>query len=240
MASSSRHELEFGDPAVFDRNRTPHHKDMLLSEMSFYTVINASSLIGWIVLGTAAFALRGWTPSESWHGLALIGVVLASMIVGSIITTKFRSWKVSALAYLGLIAAPLGLLFGPYVLDVGGKNMAYPLLATTALTVIMTLIGRAIPADLEQKSFGVMIVLLLSMYVTVLFVAVTSGTSTGVMIIMAVIGIVIFSLGLVYNANRSKFVPKTLGNAVHIGMQNFLETVNIVLRLAQIFRRVHS
>lgn len=241
MARNGRRDIEFGDPAVFDRQLKPHSKDVFLQKISFYAATNVSTIIGWIVLCATAYALRGWTPDVKWHYFVVVGVVLVSMIAGSIIAVKSESWKVSTFAYLGLIAAPLGVLFGPFVLAVGVENMIYAVVATAAWTVVLTLFGLGVKTDLEHMGFGGALTGVLAIYLLVSLVLfkLTAVNATA-MIIMAVIGIAIFSLGLVYNVNRSKFVPKTLDNAVDIGMQNFLETVNIALRLAQILRHVRS
>lgn len=238
---ADKRDIEFGDPAVFDRHPKPHWKDVFLGEISFYVATNISTIVGWVVLCASAYALRGWTPDKLWHYFVVVGVVLMSMIAGSVIAVKSESWKVSAFAYLGLIAAPLGVLFGPFVLNVGVENMIYAMAATAAYTVLLTLIGLAIPADLERMGFGTGLTVMLGIYllVSIVLIKVTAVNPT-VAIWVAAIGIVIFSAGLVYNVNRSKFVPRTLDNAVDIGMQNFLETVNIALRLAQILRHVRA
>jgi len=235
--AKKRRDLGFGDPAVFDRSPVVHPKSVFLDKAPFYAAMNISTLLGWLVLGVAAFLLRNWLPSQTWHYYIGIAAVFISMIAGSIIAIQSASWKISGLAYLSLIAAPLGLLFGPLVLNVGVTNMVYALVGTAAWSVFMTLIGLAIKSDLQRLGFDVVISVLLLVYVAASVVVLILWKPTPTWIItMASIGIVIFSLGLVYNANRSKFVPKTLDRAVDLGMQNFLETVNIALRVMQILK----
>lgn len=227
--------------AVFEdrRDMRPNYGDVRISRTAYYAVIVAGVFAGYGVMAGMAVALRGWLPSGLMPYIALLIAVFVLMILGGILAVKSNNWIVSLFAYLGLVAAPFGSLFGPFVKEIGTANVVAAAIITACVTVILGLIGLAIPTDLGNTAFRGFLTVCLWIFVVMSFVTIKLQLNSATFfIVLACVGIVLFGLMLIFDFNRSKFIPSTLDNAVDVSLFVFLDSLNLLLRIASILARL--
>jgi FtsH-binding integral membrane protein len=238
MASSrdrNRDGLAFGDQdRVFDRTGTNRSGGRVLDAPTFYLVAIISTVLGYGAMAVTAYLTRDWDPQPLWYIAALIGV-LVSMIAGSAYAIKSQSWLPSLMAYLILVAGAFGLLFGPFVNTVGAETLVPAAIITGALMVALCLIGLAIPADLHNTWFSKMLDLALLGYLFFSMIMImVAKNNPGTVLLVAYIGIGLFALITVRDMNRAKYIAyKDMDNAVDVGLQMWLNSINILLRVMQ-------
>lgn len=240
MASSSDRRrsdgLTFGDQDhVFDRTGANRSGGRVLDAPTFYLVAIISTVLGYGAMAVTAYLFRDWNPGTLWYIAALLGV-LVSMIAGSTYAIKSQSWFPSLLAYLTLVAGAFGILFGPFVRVVGVETLAPGLVITTALMVALCLIGLAIPADLHRTWFSAALDLALLGYLFFsMAMIVFAKSNPGTILLVAYIGIGLFALITVRDMNRAKYIRvKDMDNAVDVGLQMWLNSINILIRVMQV------
>ncbi len=224
--------------AFFTRrqNEREHYQHVDLSKLAYYGTITVGVVLGYVTMAMVAVMFRGWQPQETLPYLAVLAAVLVSMGCGTIIADRSRSWVVSGLAYLGMIAGPIGILFGPFVQIVGANNVVLAIVLVAIYVVIVGQIGLGIRTNLQQTFFPKLITGALLLFVVVSFVTLEmQATNTTFFVVLALVGIVIFTMSIAYTFNCAKFIPHTLDNAVDTSMMVFLDSLNIVLRAAAIF-----
>ncbi|HKX23716.1 MAG TPA: Bax inhibitor-1 family protein [Candidatus Saccharimonadales bacterium] len=227
--------LAFGDQdRVFDRTGTNRSGGRVLEAPTFYLVAIISTVLGYGAMAVTAYMFRDWDPGTLWYIAALVGV-LVSMIAGSAYAIKSQSWFASLLAYLTLVAGAFGILFGPFVREVGAETLAPAAIITAALMVALCLIGLAIPADLHNTWFSKALDLALLGYLFFSMAMIPSAKNNpSTILLVAYIGIGLFALITVRDMNRAKYIAhKDMDNAVDVGLQMWLNSVNILLRIMQ-------
>ncbi len=228
--------LAFGDEGVvFDRTGTNTSRGRVLDAPTFYLVAIISTILGYGAMAVTAYLARNWDPKPLWYIAALVGV-LVSMIAGSMYAIKSQNWFPSLLAYLILVAGAFGVLFGPFVRTVGVETLAPAMIITSAAMVALCLVGLAIPVDLHNTWFSTALDFALLGY---LFFSMAMAKSVvhnpHALLLVAYIGIGLFALITVRDMNRAKFIRvKDMDNAVDVGLQMWLNSINILIRVMQV------
>lgn len=223
------------------RRQRPTARDIMMpSAIAYYAVIVLCIFTGYGVMSATAVLLDGWLPTEILPIIALIVGVFVAMILGAVIVLH-TGWLPSFLAYHGLVAAPFGALFGPFVIEVGRDNLVAAIVLVAAATVVLGLIGLAIRADLSKTGFAKVITVLLWIFVIVSFITIKAQiTSVPVYITIASIGVALFGCLIVLDFNRAKHLPHTLDNAVDSSMLIFLDSLNMLIRVAGILSKLRK
>ncbi len=227
--------------AVFEdrRDEASSYNVAELPRVGYYAIILAGIAAGYGVMALAAVALRGWMPTGLLPYIALLIGVMVLMILGGILAVKSNNWGASAFGYLGLVAMPFGSLFGPFVKDIGTGNIVAAAVLTACGTIVLGLIGLAIPADLSDSGFRTFLTVCLWIFVILSFVTIKLQLHSVVFfVVLGIIGVVLFALMLIFDFNRSKFIPSTLDNAVDVALFVFLDSLNILLRIASILSKL--
>jgi FtsH-binding integral membrane protein len=218
----------------------PTARDIVVTTPQYYSVIVIGILVGYGVMALTAFALGGWAPESTIGVIAAFIGVIACMIAGGAIVLN-TGWLPSILAYLGLIAAPFGVLMGMFVDEVGTEDLYASIGIVAAMTVILGTIGLRIRTDLSQTGFAKVVTVLLWIFVIMSFVTLQLQVrSDAFFIALAGVGILLFACLVVLDFNRAKHLPKTLDNAVDSSMLIFLSTLNMLLRVWSILSKLRG
>ncbi|HEU4913812.1 MAG TPA: Bax inhibitor-1 family protein [Candidatus Saccharimonadales bacterium] len=224
----------FADKTFEDRRRQqPTSRDIMLSIAEYYSVMIVGILVAYGVMAGVAVvsASNGWVPTSTLGVIALLVGVFACMFGGGVIVLN-TGWLPSVLAYLGLIAAPFGVLAGMIASEIGMQDLLPAVVILAALTVILGTIGLRIRTDLSCSGFAKAINVLLWVFVILSFVTIQAQIHSDTFyIVITGVGILLFSCVTVLDFNRAKFMPKTLDNAVDSSMLIYLSNLNLLLRI---------
>jgi FtsH-binding integral membrane protein len=220
------------------RNRPAPAGAIFLKDNVYYGVILLGILVGYAIMAGSAIVLHGLMPTHGAAQYVVLGAVLVSMIAGVVLALWSNNWLVSAVGYLGLVAAPFGLLFGPFVQEVGIANILIAGCAVTVLSIMLGLVGFSTRTDLSKTIYAPIISVLVFVFVAATVLTLEfQGAHTAFYVVMTSLGLVVFSMLLVLDCNRAKFIPHTLDNAVDSSMVIYLTTLNLFLQAAALLSK---
>ena len=188
-------------------------------------------LLAFSMAFTAAGIVAGYgmDPGTFWLVfLAQIGLIFAIL-----------AWR--EVEYLNLVllygfSALTGLMLGPLIAHLASAGMMdlvlQAALATAAVTGCMFLIGRSIEQDLYSWQPFLFAGLLTFVGLNVVNLLLFSAPLADVLISFA--GVMLFSAYLVFDVNRIRHVENTMGNAVIICLDIYLDILNLFLNILQI------
>lgn len=221
--------MSFGD-SVWKRGSNGHNE---LSKRQYIATVCMATIYGLIVSSIISFFALNWNPSF-WI-LLLVG--LGIPIVGIFIALGSDNWMISFFGYT-LVVLGFGAILGPmvHVLETGTLMLA--VMATAGVTVTMSIIGIIYPKSLEHWG-GYLAGALLALIFVRLGQAVI--ISLGIMESLWYISfieygaVILFSLYIIYDWNRSLRLTRTLDNAVDSAVAIYLDIINLFVTLARIF-----
>jgi FtsH-binding integral membrane protein len=231
----------FTDKTFEERRRQqPTARDIMLSNSRYYSVMIVGILVAYGVMTLTAVAFGGWSPDSTFGVIAVFVAVFACMFAGGAIVLN-TGWLPSTLAYLGLVAAPFGVLMGMVAAEIGMQYLLPSVVILVALTMILGTIGLRIRADLSHSGFAKVVNVLLWIFVILSFITIQAQIHSDTFyIIIAGVGIVLFSCVTVLDFNRAKHLPKTLDNAVDSSMLIYLSNLNLLLRIWGILSKLRG
>ena len=165
----------------------------------------------------------------------LIGVLVIG-IVGILIAHRSDNPAVSLIGLL-MVAIPLGCITGPVVALYTPVSVFTIFLVTTAMVVVLGLVGAVIPDNLESWGswlLGALLVLLVGYFIIPLS-SFVGMPMTQALNIWDWIGVAIVAFLIVYDWNRAMRVPRTVDNAVDCGLAIYLDFINIFIRLLRLY-----
>jgi len=222
------------------RRQRPTSRDIMLSNAAYYSVMVIGIVVAYGVMTLTAVAFGGWSPDSTFGVIAVFVAVFACMFAGGAIVLN-TGWLPSTLAYLGLVAAPFGVLMGMVAAEIGTQYLLPSVVILVALTMILGTIGLRIRADLSHSGFAKVVNVLLWIFVIMSFITLQLQVrSDGFFIALASVGILLFACLVVLDFNRAKHLPKTLDNAVDSSMLIFLSTLNMLLRVWSILSKLRK
>jgi len=243
---SRSNELDLGG-AVW--NRTGSNE---VSRNLFMLTMGACTVFGLLITAALAYYSTGWMhyippASESakgtfqWVGpmpyLIFWLLVLSSSLAGVFISLGSEKPHVSLFGYM-LVAAPFGLLLGPYVSMYENVSVVKVIFVTGGVTAVLSLIGTIIPDSLEGFGgwlFGGLCILLLGSFGIPLAGWLIPGFPIKeAMTMMDWFGVIIFSGYIIFDMNRAMRVPATIDNAVDCALALYLDVINLFIRLLAI------
>jgi FtsH-binding integral membrane protein len=188
-------------------------------------------LLAFSMAFTAAGIIAGYSmgPGTLWLAfLAQLGLVFA--------IAAWREVEYLNLVLLYSFSAATGLMLGPLIAQLANVGMSDLLvqaaLATAGVTGCMFFIGRRIEQDLyswQPLLFAGLLVFLGLNVVNLLFFSTPFAH-----VLMSFAGVMLFSAYLVIDVNRIRHVENTMGNAVIICLDIYLDIVNLFLNILQI------
>ncbi len=196
-------------------------KNLFAFMVSFWTAVGIGAS------AVAAYFSQSWTITWPW----LIGVLVVG-IIGVIIALSSDKPILSLLGYM-LVAIPFGLMLGPVVAEYTAASIVRVLAITTAVVVVLGIVGAMIPDNLQGWGswlLGGLTALLIGYFV------VPIARFFGLPIDHALTwldwaGILIFSGYVIYDWNRAMHVPFTADNAIDCALSVYLDFINLFLRL---------
>lgn len=172
---------------------------------------------------------------EAWNGWLAVGFfagVIVTAFIGIWMYTASDVPIISALGY-ALVAGPMGLMCGPYVAQ-HTENIAKVAGITIVMTVVLGLVGLALPDRLDGTFFNVLFIGLIGLIVGYFIVPILAFVGVGVhtsMTMLDILGVVVFGGFIVYNLNKAKQGPYTLDRAIDCAAGLFVDIVNFTLHI---------
>ena len=195
------------------------------------------ALLAFSLAFTFAGLVAGYQLDPGW--ILPIFVVQIGLIVA------LNSWREEAglnLVLLYAFCAFTGMTLGPLIAelaDAGMMNVVFQAgLATVVITGCMFVIGRSIERDLYAWG-PFLFATLLAFIVLQLTNQLLFNAPLG-QVLLSFGGVVLFSLYLVFDINRIRHLPDTMGNAVLICLDIYLDIINIFVNLLQILFEMAS
>jgi FtsH-binding integral membrane protein len=186
----------------------------------------------WTAVGIGASAVAA-SLSRNWglDWLLMIGSLVFA-IIGVIISAKSDNPAISFVGFM-LVAVPFGLLLGPVVSLYTDASVARVLTLTTAIVVVLGVIGAVVPASLEIWRgwlFGGLLLLLGGMFFVPLM-GLFGVPIGGALTALDWFGVVLFGGYVIYDLNRAMRIAYTLDNSVDAAVAIYLDFFNIFIRL---------
>lgn len=209
--------------SVWEREGRQH----ALSKRGFAVMLAFWTALGIGSSAAAAWVSRGWHLSI-WGFLGLFIIALA----GTIIAIKSDYPPFSLLGY-AMVTVPFGLMVGPVVALYTAASVAKVFGITSAMVVVLGLVGAFHPGSLEHWGvflFGGLVVLLLGM-IGVPIAAAFGVPVGGALTWLDWIGVALFSGYVIYDFNRAMHVERTHDNAIDCALAIYLDFANIFIRL---------
>lgn len=212
--------------------------DHRMSKQAFAGLITVFTLGGIVFAMLAGSLSYDWQIKE-WNGWALVGFVLAVIVVslgGTMLYLASNNPAVSLAGY-ALVAGPFGLLLGPLVALYTPESVAKVAGITIFLVAVLGVIGASIPDSLEKWSTWLFVglLVLLAGYFVVPVLGVFGVDVAGGMKLLDWAGVVLFGAIVVYDMNRAMRVERTLDKAIDCAGALFSDVINIFIRLLSLF-----
>ena len=155
-----------------------------------------------------------------------------ALIVGIIIALKSENPIVSLIGY-AMITIPFGLMLGPIVAMYTAASVVKVLFLTTAIVVILGIVGAVIPDSLDGWAgplLGLLLLLLLG-YFIVPFAGVFGIPINTAMTVLDWAGVLLFGVLVIFDLNRAMHIPYTMDNSIDSAIGIYLDFINIFIRL---------
>lgn len=228
---SRNDDTMFGNP-VWDRQYTPAAST--ISRQLYMLLVCGWTAIGIAFSAGAASISQDW-PVDSWGTWGYLGFalgVLAVSLLGTFIAHSNDNPVVSAFGY-ALVAGPFGLLLGPFVAMYETSSVVKIFALTSAVVLILGLVGVLIPDDLSSWGtplFGALL-LLIGGYFIVPLLGFFGIPVDGAMTALDWVGLIIFGALVIFDLNRAVRLPHTVDNAIDSAVAIYLDFINIFIRL---------
>lgn len=185
--------------------------------------------------------------SLNWHfasGWLLLGFALGVLVVSIAGTFVFNSSENPLVSLIGyaMVAGPFGLLLGPVIAEYTPASVLKVFIITTAMVVILGLVGAVIPESLESWGswlLGGLLILILG-YFLVPLAGFFGANVGGAMTILDWVGVALFGALVVFDLNRAMRLPRTLDNSIDCAAAVFMDFINIFIRLLSIMGKARD
>ena len=204
---------------------------MVVDSGPYAVLVSMWMALGIGVTAIAAYLTQSWVPDL----VAIIALLVVS-IIGIIIALVSDSSLISFIGFV-LLVVPTGMLLGPFVALYTEASVFKIFFVTTGLAVVLGVVGALCPIDLAPIGsvlFGVLGMLLVGYFYAGI------ATLVGIPIDGALtwldwIGVVLFSIYIIYDWNRAMNIPHTVDNSVDSAMALYLDFINLFIRLLELF-----
>lgn len=205
-----------------------------MSKQAFLLLMQLFTGLGILFAIFTGSLSAGW-DLDAWNGWAVFGFfvgVLVVAIIGIVLYTASDVPIISALGY-ALVAGPMGLMCGPYVAQ-HTDNIAKVAGITIVMTIVLGLVGVALPDRLDGMFFNILFIGLIGLiagYFIVPLLALFGVDPHGGMTLLDIAGVIIFGGFIVYDLNKAKQGPFTLDRAIDCAAGLFVDIVNFFLHI---------
>lgn len=222
-----------------------------ISRQKFNLIMGLCIIGGIIATAITAYHSTGWVEfvpkteaakaSFNWVGpnvlMVVVGVVI-SAFAGVVIALASKNAFVSLVGY-GMVCIPFGFLVGPTVAMYSPESVLKVFIITGGVTGVMMLIGVCIPDSLESWGgwlFGGLSILIIGTFGLQVVKWMYPGLPVqSAMTALDWLGVLLFSVYIIYDINRAQHVAPTTDNAVDSALALYLDILNLFLKLLRIF-----
>lgn len=208
--------------SVWDRTgQSEMSKNLYALLICFWTAVGIGGS------AVAAQVAKDWSLTWTFF----IGVFVVS-IAGIFVAHKSENPLVSLLGY-AMIAIPFGLMLGPVVAVYTTASVVKVLFLTTAMVVVLGIVGAVIPDSLDSWQgplLGLLLLLLLG-YLIVPIAGFFGIPITTAMTMLDWAGVLLFGVLVVFDLNRAMRIPWTMDNSIDSAIGIYLDFINIFIRL---------
>ena len=202
-----------------------------ISANTFNLLFALTTVFGWAIYAAAANAyLHTKLSTFEWVAFFVVSLIGCFVAAAESIPIKFVG--------MTMIAGGLGAICGPFIGKFKMASVIDILFATIVITLVLGAAGWLYPKSLASWGSGLLTALIALIIVQLLLpviYALLGLPLKGLIHTLDWIGILLFSLYLVYDFNRAQELQKTPDNAISCGIAVFLDMVNIFIRLLEIF-----
>lgn len=201
-----------------------------MSKNLFALLISAFTAMGVAGFMVTAYHTQDW--EVTWQ--LFVGVLVMSF-AGIFIALGSDKPLVSLLGY-GMVVVSMGAITGPVIVLYTTASVVKIMFITTAITVVLGIVGAVIPDSLESWGswlLGGLLLLILGYFI--IPVAAAFGVPVeGAMTLLDWAGVVIFSAYIIYDFNIAMRLERTYDNAIDVALAVFLDWINLFLRLLRL------
>lgn len=197
-----------------------------MSKQLFSLLVCAWTAIGIGISAAASQYSADWHLS-GWGTLGLVVVMFAGIFIAA-----SENIAVRLLGYL-ILTVTMGLFLGPFVALYTSASVFKALFITTAMVVILGVIGATIPDSLDSW-YGWLMGALIMLILGLLFVPLASWLGLpvdGALTVLDWVGLVIFGALVIFDLNRAMRIPYTMENSIGCALNIYLDFVNIFIRI---------
>lgn len=220
--------MGFGD-SVWERGQNGTDD---LSKRTYIAVVTLATAYGLILSSIIAYFTLDWRPSI-WM-LLIVGFIIP--IIGIFIAAKSDEWTVSLVGYTLLIFG-IGAISGPAVSTLETGVLMLALISTAGVTIVMSIAGIIYPKSLEHWGgylFGALLALVFVRIGQTIIMSLGIYESLWYIPWIEYGAVVLFSLYIIYDWNRSLRLSRTMDNAIDSALAIFLDIVNLFWTIARI------
>lgn len=190
----------------------------------------------WTAFGIGSSAIAA-SLNQAWefHWVIFLSLFVLSLIGTSVAMASDKP-ILSLIGYM-MVTIPFGLMAGPIIATYTAASISKIFLVTTAMVVVLGIIGAIIPDSLESWAswlFGGLIVLLIGQFI-IPFAGLFGLPIESALNIWDWVGIFLFGGYVIYDLNRAARLPYTVDNAIDSALAVYLDFANIFIRLLSLF-----
>lgn len=178
------------------------------------------------------FALAGGYVGERAPGLFVPALVLGFILLIALFFTRNGALGLPCLYGFTFCS---GVTTGPLIAAYVARGMVNVVGQAVAMTAVMTVCLAVYGATTKRDFTRMGGVLLISTLGLVLGgIALIFFHSTAGMALLSTIGVIVFSLWIIYDVQRAKSMENTVGNAILITVNVYLDILNLFLYLLEL------
>ncbi len=208
-----------------------------MSRSAYLMAICLWTAAGIAVSAVAAYLAQGidFKAMTDATGLLFILGLFGISLLGVFISTKADTVGGKLIGYI-IMTVAMGIMCAPLVAAYTTASVAMAFGLTSAAVLLLGVVGAVIKYDLSNMGmflFGALVALIVGMVGTAIF-GVMGIHVTVMMAVLNVVGVLIFSLYVVYDLNRAVRMDYTMTNAVEVAVSVYLDFINLFIRLLEL------
>ena len=204
-----------------------------LSERAYLSAVSGFTVYGMVLASLVAYMTMDWRPGI----LSFLFLGFGVPIAGIFIALRSDDWATSFIGY-NMIVMGMGAISGPSVSYYNSGVIMTALLATSGVTVAMSLVGIMHPRLLLNWGgylFGALLALVFVRFGQLFMAGFGVSATLWDWPLIDYGAAVLFSLYIIYDWNRAMNIPRTLDNAVDSAVAIFLDVINLFWSFVRIF-----
>lgn len=199
-----------------------------MSLNNYNLMLGGFILYGLIITILISVFAKDFIMGSSAIVVSIVSVVL--VLLGIIVMAISNKTPIIAIFY-SIMCVGVGLLVAMAVVFYDLEDIFTAIIAVAFITLIMTIVSYIFPNFFLRLGRVLCLSLLILIVVEIVIILITGILPT----IISIISVLIFSLFIGYDWQKSQVIPKTPKNAILSAGELYLDIINIFLDLLQIF-----